>query len=434
MMQIDPKNPMPLYYQLYSMLKASITRGELSSGDALPAERKLADIHNVSRITVVKAIDLLEKDALVERQQGRGTFVLAKQAKRTRTPTLGFLAGGLIHPYHYGIQMGIAKVASQARVNLNVLAHYHTAYQTSTYELDELSSRIDGLIVYPRGERDASFYQQLSQRGLPLVMVDRYLTGIDADTVTFDDEFTAYHLTEILLQRGHRRVAFVNYSEPDVSSSRNRLQGFAKALQDRDLVVSEDNVWLDLYADYLPLEQSHSQTHLTQRLLDKLEETKVTGLVAINHDVAARLAYDLMLISSERAHLAATGGGDSDYNLRVEVTAFGHKHPADYSPFHIAVAMQPGEALGKHAAEMLLTRLNEPDQPPHHERLPIEILHHVGSEVNSRFFSPFNLDAYTSNASLSASKSGVSNASTSISSASSPSDAIIHDSLERSKS
>jgi DNA-binding LacI/PurR family transcriptional regulator len=430
MMQIDPQNPMPLYYQLYSILKASITRGELAPGDALPAERKLADSHNISRITVVKAIDLLEKDTLVQRQQGRGTFVLAKQAKQARTLTLGFLAGGLIHPYHYGIQMGIAKVASHARVNLNVLAHYHTSYQTSTYELDELSSRIDGLIVYPRGERDASFYEQLAQRGLPLVMVDRYLTGIDADTVTFDDEFTAYHLTEILLQRGHTRVAFVNYSEPDVSSSRNRLQGFAKALQNRDLVVSEDNVWLDLYADYLPLEQSHSQTHLTQRLLDKLEETKVTALVAINHDVAARLAYDLMLISSERAHLAATGNTGSDYTLRVEVTAFGHKHPADYSPFHIAVAMQPGEALGKHAAEMLLARLNKPDQPPHHERLPIEILHHVGSEVNSRFFSPFNLDNYVpTDSSLPMSSSVASQSSTSTAADSTP-----RDSLERSKS
>lgn len=391
-MQIDPQNPMPLYYQLYSILKTSIARGELAPGDALPAERKLADIHNVSRITVVKAIDLLEKDTLVERQQGRGTFVLAKHAQPTRTPTLGFLAGGLTHPYHHSIQMGIAKVASQARVNLNVLAHYHTSHRTSTYELDELSSRIDGLIVYPKGEGDASFYAQLSQRGLPLVMVDRYLTGINADIVTFDDKLTSYHLTEILLQRGHTRVAFVNYSEPDVSSSRNRLQGFANALHNRDLVVNEDNVWLDLYADYLPLEQSRSQTHLTQRLLDKLEETRVTALVAINHDVAARLAYDLMLISSERAHLAANGDGDSDYNLRMEVTSFGHKHPADYSPFHIAIAMQPGEALGKRAAETLLARLQAPDQSPHHERLPIEILHHGGHDLQSRFFSPFNSD------------------------------------------
>ena len=88
-----------------------------------------------------------------------------------------------------------------------------------------------------------------------------------------------------------------------------------------------------------------------------------------------------MLINSERAHLAVVGSGNSDYGLDLEVSAFGHKHPADYSPFHIAIAMQPGEVLGKRAAELLLERLQNKSTPLKHERIPLEILYRDGGEI-----------------------------------------------------
>ncbi len=379
-MALDPHNPLPLYYQLYSVIKMSISRAELKPGQALPSERKLAELHNVSRITVVKAIDLLEREDLVEKQQGRGTFVKNQRESAKPIATLAFLAGGLIHPYHYSIQMGIAKVAAQKQVHLNVLAHYQTINQNSSYELDELSARIDGLLVYPKSQDDARFYRELTERGLPLVMIDRYLPDVEADSVVFDEEYASYQLTQALIRRGHKKLAFVNYREPDASSSRNRLAGFARALKNNNLNFTEDNVWLELYANYYPLEQSHSQSHLTKLLQDKLETSKVTALVAVNHDVAERLSHDLMLINSERAHHAIVGSGNSDYGLNVEVTAFGHKHPADYSPFHFAIAMQPGEILGKRATELLLERLQNKTSPLNHERIPIEVLYREGGE------------------------------------------------------
>ena len=49
----------PLYMKLQQALERAINSGRLSSGDALPAERDLAEYANISRVTVRKAVDEL---------------------------------------------------------------------------------------------------------------------------------------------------------------------------------------------------------------------------------------------------------------------------------------------------------------------------------------------------------------------------------------
>lgn len=65
----------PLYYQLETILRRKILSGELPMKSLLPSEEALAEEYGVSRITVRQAMTTLEKDGLVIRQRGRGTFV-----------------------------------------------------------------------------------------------------------------------------------------------------------------------------------------------------------------------------------------------------------------------------------------------------------------------------------------------------------------------
>jgi len=65
----------PLYVRLADQLREGILSGQWHPGDTLPSEPELCALHGVSRGTVVKAIDLLIHDGLVQRKQGSGTFV-----------------------------------------------------------------------------------------------------------------------------------------------------------------------------------------------------------------------------------------------------------------------------------------------------------------------------------------------------------------------
>ena len=66
----------PLYYQLENVLREKITSGTFTGGERLPTEIELIEQYGVSRITVRQALSALAEEGLIDRKQGRGTFVI----------------------------------------------------------------------------------------------------------------------------------------------------------------------------------------------------------------------------------------------------------------------------------------------------------------------------------------------------------------------
>lgn len=72
----------PLYVQVKHALLDALAKGEWKQGEAIPAERVLADRFDVSIGTLRKAIDELAAENILVRHQGRGTFVAAHARDR----------------------------------------------------------------------------------------------------------------------------------------------------------------------------------------------------------------------------------------------------------------------------------------------------------------------------------------------------------------
>jgi DNA-binding GntR family transcriptional regulator len=72
---VRQKGGLPLYAQLAGILRELINREELGPDRRLPSEPELVARYGISRATSAKALDVLEKEGLVQREQGRGTFV-----------------------------------------------------------------------------------------------------------------------------------------------------------------------------------------------------------------------------------------------------------------------------------------------------------------------------------------------------------------------
>jgi len=75
MQPINRLSKLPLYQQLYEILRGNIVRGDWPVGRMLPTEPELIGRYGVSRTTVRQVLDLLVNEGLIYRQQGRGTFV-----------------------------------------------------------------------------------------------------------------------------------------------------------------------------------------------------------------------------------------------------------------------------------------------------------------------------------------------------------------------
>lgn len=73
--EIDPTSPVPVYYQLYESLRSQLGTEPFAPGARLSTERSIAESVGVSRQTVRQALARLEREGLVHRRQGDGTYV-----------------------------------------------------------------------------------------------------------------------------------------------------------------------------------------------------------------------------------------------------------------------------------------------------------------------------------------------------------------------
>jgi GntR family transcriptional regulator len=81
---ISSAAPGPLYDQIVDAVKREIAAGRLLPGSAMPSFRVLAEELVVSLITVKRAYEELEREGIVFRRQGLGTFVAEQGHDRMR--------------------------------------------------------------------------------------------------------------------------------------------------------------------------------------------------------------------------------------------------------------------------------------------------------------------------------------------------------------
>ncbi len=72
---LKPQSSMALYEQMMQHLMVAIKTGQYAPGDKLPSEVELCHQYGVSRITVRRAVQEFVNEGLLERKQGKGTFV-----------------------------------------------------------------------------------------------------------------------------------------------------------------------------------------------------------------------------------------------------------------------------------------------------------------------------------------------------------------------
>lgn len=73
--KINPELDVPIYQQLVDAIRTAVKKGELVSGQQLPTVQEVTESLGIARGTIKRAYDELERAGLVEKVQGRGTFV-----------------------------------------------------------------------------------------------------------------------------------------------------------------------------------------------------------------------------------------------------------------------------------------------------------------------------------------------------------------------
>ena len=93
-----------------------------------------------------------------------------------------------------------------------------------------IAHRVEGIVIAPVSDASRSQLKRLARFGVPFVLIDRTIPGVECDVVLGDSTAGARSLVEHLIGLGHRRIGMIVEDE-NVSTARERRAGYAEALE-----------------------------------------------------------------------------------------------------------------------------------------------------------------------------------------------------------
>jgi LacI family transcriptional regulator len=166
------------------------------------------------------------KDAIT--RLGYRSNDLARTLKLGTTRTIGLVIADISNPFYASCAQGVARVARQRGYSVVLSASDEGLQAEREYVELLVRQRIAGLLLVPAAG-DHSYLESERSRGLPIVALDRPLTGLDSDCVLVENEAGARAMTEHLIAHGRRRIALLSGSL-DIYTYAMRLQGYRLAM------------------------------------------------------------------------------------------------------------------------------------------------------------------------------------------------------------
>jgi GntR family transcriptional regulator of arabinose operon len=233
----DLKRELPKHQQVRETLRRHIST--MQTGDRLSSDRQMAELFKVDRMIVRRAMLELEAEGFVVRHQGHGTFVKKTTrlgAAADTSKIIGLVVPDVEIPVFARMLKGIDDEARERGFSV-LVSNCNRDNQRERGILEQLAGlQLAGIMVFPFHDDslDPTYHQLLGglfQRGLPLVLLDQYLPGLDIPSVVTDKVQVGYRAAEHLIMLGHQRICYLTTGHYDVTGQ-NCLKGHRMALKD----------------------------------------------------------------------------------------------------------------------------------------------------------------------------------------------------------
>jgi LacI family transcriptional regulator, galactose operon repressor len=259
---------------------------------------------------------------------------LARGLTRQKTGTLALIVPDVANPFFTLIVRGAEDVARRNGYRL-ILCDTRADLTIEREVIEEMiAHRVEGIAIAPVSDRSRPHLERLRSFGIQFVLVDRTVEGVEQDVVHGDNGGGARRLVQHLLDLGHRRIGLIVESD-DVSTARDRHQGYRDALKDAGLDVDQTLI-VQAPAD------PEGGLHAMRRLLEL--DDPPTAVFGVNNLVA------LGAIEAVREH-------GLEVPDDVALVCFDDiEHASRLYPF-LTVMAQPAETLGTIGTQLLVDRI-----------------------------------------------------------------------------
>jgi LacI family transcriptional regulator len=199
--------------------------------------RDVARLSGVSPMTVSRVInesDRVSPDTRRRVEQaisdlGYVPSRLARGLSRQRTGTLALIVPDVANPFFTLIVRGAEDVARRAGYRV-LLCDTRADLSVEREVIEEMiAHRVEGIVIAPVSDRSKGHLWRLAKFGVPFVLIDRTVAGVESEVVLGDSGGGARQLVEHLISLDHQRIGFIVESD-EVSTARDRRRGYESAL------------------------------------------------------------------------------------------------------------------------------------------------------------------------------------------------------------
>lgn len=337
------ENSQSKYMELVNWIREQIALKKFIPGKKMCSENELKDMFHVSRQTVRHAISVLEKEGILTRIQGSGTYVNDKRQanleNRTRISVVTTYVDSYIFPKTI---QGIEKVLFENGYSVQIAFTNNENIREKTI-LEDIISRdeVAGVIMETTKSGlpnlNLDLYRELQRRGIPILFLNSCYAQLSIPHVSLNDRMAGRKIAEYIIGMGHRTIGGI--FKLDDGQGHMRYAGYLEAMQQNGIAVDDAHIiWVDT-------EDMKDIAKCADRILERLKGC--TAVACYNDEVA----YDLIEVLKKRQirvpeSLSVTGIDDSEQAVLSDVAITTVPHPMD--------------KLGEKAAQNLLQMISDP--------------------------------------------------------------------------
>lgn len=263
---------------------------------------------------------------------------VARSLKQNRTHTVGILVADIRYTLSIECIRAIESELQRRGNQVMICNADENPDNESRYIEALLARKVDGLILFPTGHRNAT-YKRLVDYKVPFVFMDRLVEGVAAHSLLLDNELAAKMAVDELVRMGHTRIGMLTLplGPQAITPRKERLGGFRRAMEEAGLSVR------DAYLGSASMEEIGAEL---ERLLSLPEPP--SALLASNDLVLAEI-----LKAANRLGIAIP---DRLSLIGIDDAAFAHI----YNPV-ITTIRQPAYEMGTQAVKTILSSIEGAD-------------------------------------------------------------------------
>ncbi len=276
---------------------------------------------------------------------------LARGLRLKKTNTIGVIVPDITNPFFSVIVRSIENAARQNDVTILISDSNNQSEFEKSAVKEFVSRKIDGLIIAPIGH-ESLHITEVNDMSIPIVLMDRYLSDIDAPFVGSDNYLGAKEAVNFLIKNGHHKIG-LNQGFKKSSVNQDRFEGYCDALTESGITVDPNLIVGDNFDE----ESGYIGAKL---LLGGRRE--ITAIFAANNSIALG---SIKAIQEEKLHIPDD----------ISILSFDDQSFYNYfSPPLSSVAQQTKE-IGRIAYKILTDMIDKKSsEQPHKIQLPTQLI------------------------------------------------------------